>query len=218
MPLGPTDDSAGAVSARSELSNQPSGGAGESRPVSPRGHSRRRATTGRPSQVDAVQVRTVHHVEVRDVVRLGFSASVVAVAVALVAAAALWIAAAASGTVDDVESFVTDLGFGDCEVLPGSSGTAGSDGVDEAPTALDVGDGDCPAGQRLVGGFELRPAPVALTLLVGGAVVVALGTAAAALAALVGNTLAELVGGVRVTVSGRAGDRPPRSPGSEPAD
>ena len=141
-----------------------------------------------------------------------------------VASAVLWSAARSAGVVDDAESFITSLGFGNCEdiagedtsdtpvtsttidgsqpQLGGSSTTvpAAVEEPDDQRSTIPDEDGECAEGQRLVGGFEFEDGRIFQSFALGGLVLVLSGAAFSVLMALLFNLISDLTGGVRVTV------------------
>ena len=148
-----------------------------------------------------------------------------------VASAVLWNAARSAGAIDDVESFITSLGFGNCEdiegedtadppitsttidgsqpQLGGSSTTVPvvEDPEEERSTIPDE-DGKCAEGQRLVGGFKFEDERIFQSFALGGVVLVLSGAAASVVLALLFNLISDLTGGVRVTVLEEEPTRP----------
>lgn len=141
-----------------------------------------------------------------------------------VSSVVLWGVARSAGAIDDVESFITSLGFGNCEDLIADSSTEptttpstvdgtgeqvlGGDAtsttapaeVQEATSTLPDEDGDCAEGQRLVGGFKFEDQQIFRAFALGGLVLVLAGAATSVVMALLFNLISDLTGGVRVTV------------------
>jgi len=158
-----------------------------------------------------------------------------------VASGLLWSAARASGTLDNVESFITSVGgFGNCEPIDGAQPVPtttpttappagevdqldpdrGSTSVPEPVTeddVVDLGDEeDCRAGERLVGDFKFEDGRIFQAFVFGGVVLVLAGAGASVVLVLLFNLMSDLTGGVQVTViedEPRA-RRVPREPGS----
>jgi hypothetical protein len=96
--------------------------------------------------------RTVRHIEPWSVLKLALLFHAAIFAILCVASALLWTAARASGTLDNVESFITSVGgFGNCEPIAGfepdpptssSTSTIATDEVDQlgGGTATDADD------------------------------------------------------------------------------
>jgi hypothetical protein len=124
-----------------------------------------------------------------------------------VASALLWGGARASGTLDDVEHFITTLGVGNCKGEPTTT---------ESPTttapAEEPDDGDCPAGQHLEGAFKFEDLRVFEVFAFGGVVSVLASTGAMVVVALLFNLMSDLAGGVQVWV---LEDEPRQRRGSE---
>ena len=119
-----------------------------------------------------------------------------------------------------MESFITSLGFGNCEDIAATrphtpttptrstapaAGRAGSTSttVPRRPrTSVDVPDedGECAEGQRLVGGFKFEDQQIFRSFALGGVVLVLAGAATSVVLALLFNLISDLTGGVRVTV------------------
>lgn len=151
-----------------------------------------------------------------------------------VASTVLWTAARSAGTVDQVEDFITSLGFGNCEdvdgedtepttttvagqapAVTGSTTVAPSQAV---PDDDDTDGDDCPAGQVLVGEFQFEDGRILQAVLLGGLVLVVAGAAFNVVLAVLFNLISDLTGGVRVTVleeepTPRTGSPTPRGTG-----
>ena len=169
--------------------------------------------------------RIVRHIEPWSVLKISVLFFLSIFLIICVASAVLWNAARSAGAVDDVESFITSLGFGNCEDIDGDTSTtpettpstvdgaaqpldgAAAEGgvtttippVDE-PSTLPDEDGKCAEGQRLVGGFEFEDGRIFQAFALGGVVLVLAGAAASVVMALLFNLISDLTGGVRVTV------------------
>jgi hypothetical protein len=168
--------------------------------------------------------RIVRHVEPWSVLKLSVLFFLSIFLIICVASAVLWNAARSAGAVDDVESFITSLGFGNCEDIAGDSSTtpattpstvdgAGEQVVGGGATSTTVPaeaqeetstlpdeDGDCAEGQRLVGGFKFEDQQIFRAFALGGVVLVLAGAATSVVLALLFNLISDLTGGVRVTV------------------
>jgi hypothetical protein len=194
-----------------------------------RGREGKGAEPGRSSKpkgrVRARKVRRiVRHIEPWSVLKISVLFFLSLFVILCVASALLWSAARSAGTIDSVESFITSLGFGNCEDIEGAEGPG-----DPAPppaepefgevdqldpeTAPEVTlpdpddtstlpdeDGDCAEGQELVGGFEFEDQRIFQAFLLGGIVLVLAGSAGAVVMTLLFNLISDLTGGVRVTV------------------
>ncbi len=177
----------------------------------------------RPQRVRHRKVRRiVRHIEPWSVLKISvlFFASIFLII--CVASAVLWNVARSAGAIDDVESFVTSLGFGNCEDIEGDTATTPEttttiDGSQPqlggssttASTVAEVGDerssipdedGECAEGQRLVGGFKFEDQRIFQSFALFGFVLVLSGAATSVVLALLFNLISDLTGGVRVTV------------------
>lgn len=177
--------------------------------------------------------RIVRHIEPWSVLKLSVLFFLSIFLIICVASAVLWNAARSAGAVDDVESFITSLGFGNCEDIEGDAATTPEvtpttiDGAGEqvsgglaTSTTLEVvppedetnlpdEDGDCAEGQRLVGGFEFEDQQIFRAFALGGVVLVLAGAAGSVVLALLFNLISDLTGGLRVTVLEEEPARPP---------
>jgi hypothetical protein len=178
----------------------------------------------RPPKVRARKVhRIVRHIEPWSVLKVSVLFFLSIFLIICVASAVLWSAARGAGVIDDVESFVTSLGFGNCEDIEGqdasdtpvtSSTIDGSqpqiggssttvpvaEELPEERSTIPDEDGECAEGQRLVGGFEFEDERIFQSFALGGIVLVLSGAAASVVLALLFNLISDLTGGVRVTV------------------
>jgi hypothetical protein len=179
----------------------------------------------RKAKVRARKVRRiVRHIEPWSVLKLSVLFFLSIFLIICVASAVLWNAARSAGAVDDVESFITSLGFGNCEDIAGDAATTpettpstidgtgeqvvgGADPsttvpaeVQDETSTLPDEDGDCAEGQRLVGGFKFEDQQIFRAFALGGVVLVLAGAAASVVLALLFNLISDLTGGVRVTV------------------
>ncbi len=170
--------------------------------------------------------RVVRHIEPWSVLKISVLFFLSIFLIICVASAVLWNAARSAGAIDDVESFITSLGFGNCEDIDGAD-TATTpdttpstvDGEDPQVGGGDAGtpttlaeapeddrstipdeDGECAEGQRLVGGFKFEDTRIFQSFLLFGVVLVLTGAAASVVMALLFNLISDLTGGVRVTV------------------
>ena len=178
--------------------------------------------------------RIVRHIEPWSVLKISVLFFLSVFLIICVASALLWNTARSAGAIDDVEGFITSLGFGNCEDVEGTepepeSTTASTvDGTAEqlapgatAPTETTVAvepeeestlpdeDGECREGQVLVGGFKFEDERIFQSFALGGVVLVLAGSAATVVMALLFNLISDLTGGVRVTV---LEEDPPRRP------
>jgi hypothetical protein len=188
----------------------------------------------RPPKVRARKVRrVVRHIEPWSVLKISVLFFLSLFLIICVASAVLWNTARSAGAIDDVESFITSLGFGNCEdiaVDPATTGSTTPSTIDGAADQLGAGDptdttvaaedpieesstlpdedGKCREGQRLVGGFRFEDERIFQAFGLGGVVLVLFGSAAFVVMALLFNLISDLTGGVRVTVLEE--DPPPR--------
>jgi hypothetical protein len=168
--------------------------------------------------------RTLRHVDPWSVLKLSLLFNAALFLIVCVASALLWGGARASGTLDNLESFITSFGFGNCEGDPNATvssttttTTAATDAGDqfgngastttepEAPTATlaertSGDDDDCPPGEHLVGGFRFEDIRVFEVFAFGGVVMVLASTGATVVMALLFNLMSDLTGGVQVWV------------------
>jgi len=180
------------------------------------------APTGR---VRARKVRRiVRHIEPWSVLKISLLFYAALFLIICVASALLWGAARSSGTVENVESFITSVGgFGNCEpidgatpittttTLPGAAPTTPVDQIDPGGTDVPVteptgavpdpgDDEDCREGEELVGEFKFEDGRIFQAFALGGIVLVLAGSAAMVVLVLLFNLMSDLTGGVRVTV------------------
>jgi len=176
--------------------------------------------------------RIVRHIEPWSVLKISVLFFTSIFLIICVASAVLWNAARSAGVIDDVESFVTSLGFGNCENIDGADPssdatsstipdeaqqvggssttvTVAEEPVDDRSTIPDS-DGECAEGQRLVGGFKFEDARIFESFALGGIVLVLSGAAASVVLVLLFNLISDLTGGVRVTVLEEEPTRPRR--------
>jgi hypothetical protein len=161
-----------------------------------------------------------------------------------VASALLWSGARASGSLDNLESFITSVGgFGNCEPIPGAASapsstiptpTTGVGGEDESqfdpsdattsePAVTDDtraesidDDEDCRTGERLVGEFRFEDARIFQAFAFGGVVLVLAGAGGTVVLVLLFNLMSDLTGGVRVTVLEEEGTPRAGAPSGSP--
>ena len=168
--------------------------------------------------------RVVRHIDPWSVLKISVLFFTSIFLIICVASAVLWNAGRSAGVIDDVESFITSLGFGNCEDIEGdeaaeppvTESTVAGDGSqlgggtsttvpvaedaeDERSTIPDE-DGKCGEGQRLVGGFKFEDERIFQSFALGGIVLVLSGAAFSVVLALLFNLISDLTGGVRVTV------------------
>lgn len=169
--------------------------------------------------------RTVRHIDPWSVLKLSLLFHAALFLILCVASALLWSGARASGSLDNLESFITSVGgFGNCEPIPGaasattttSTTVAADDDVDQfdpsqgttsepeqpdetLPASVDD-DEDCAAGDRLVGAFKFEDARIFQAFAFGGVVLVLAGTGGTVVLVLLFNLMSDLTGGVQVWV------------------
>jgi hypothetical protein len=174
--------------------------------------------------------RTIRHVEPWSVLKIALLFHAALFLIICVASALLWTAARASGTLDNVESFITSVGgFGNCEPIDGASRsttttttTAPADAevdqldpdrqttvaededalLEEEPDDEIVPDEDedCGEGSELVGEFRFEDGRIFQAFAFGGVVLVLAGTGATVVLVLLFNLMSDLTGGVQMTV------------------
>jgi hypothetical protein len=219
-----TDDTAPAAATTTAAVAAPSTPTTEATPTSK--PDTPKSPSPKPGRVRARKVRrVVRHIEPWSVLKISLLFYAALFLIICVASVLLWGVARASGTVDNVESFITSVGgFGNCEpingeapvtstTLPGAESTAPVDQLDPtgASTTLpeDLGsaaapapgeDEDCRAGEELVGEFKFEDARIFQAFALGGIVLVLAGSAANVVLVLLFNLMSDLTGGVRVTV------------------
>lgn len=204
----------------------PNGGPGAAAATKGAGKGSRGRSGPSTKRVRARKVRRiVRHIEPWSVLKISVLFYAALFLIICVASALLWGAARSSGTVDNVESFITSVGgFGNCEPIDGeepdsattttvpTDSTAPVDQIDptgEEPAteatgvepAEDPGDDeDCREGEELVGEFKFEDQRIFQAFALGGIVLVLAGTAANVVMVLLFNLMSDLTGGVRVTV------------------
>lgn len=186
--------------------------------------------------------RIVRHVEPWSVLKISVLFFLSLFLIICVASAVLWNVARSAGAVDDVESFITSLGFGNCEDIEGdvattpettpstidgaadqfgggatSSTTVPAADVPEEGSTVPDEDGKCAEGQRLVGGFKFEDQRIFEAFALGGVVLVLAGAASSVVMALLFNLISDLTGGVRVTVLEEEPAPPARPASGSPA-
>lgn len=184
---------------------------------------RQRGGQPRRMRVRRVQ-RVVRHVDPWSVLKLAIMFFGALFLIVGVAAVLLWGAARSSGTIENVESFITSVGgFGNCEPIDGAEGSTTTttapqntsttlpvDQIDPAapeetlpPEELDPQpdeDEDCPAGEELVGDFKFEDGRIFQAFALAGVVLVLAGSAGAVVLVLLFNLMSDLTGGLRMTV------------------
>ncbi|HEX4866212.1 MAG TPA: DUF3566 domain-containing protein [Acidimicrobiales bacterium] len=184
-----------------------------------------RAAEKRRGKVRARKVRRiVRHIEPWSVLKISVLFFAVLFGIICVASAVLWAGARSTGTVDDIESFITDVGgFGTCEPIDGAATDTSTtttvpvdpnapvDQFDPTGTETTVAPGavvapppddgeECREGEKLVGEFKFEDGRIFQAFLLGGIVLVLAGAATAVVLVLLFNLISDLTGGVRVTV------------------
>lgn len=172
----------------------------------------RLAGRGGKGKVRARKVqRIVRHIEPWSVLKVSLLFFLALFLIICVASAVLWSGARSSGSVENVEDFVTEVGgFGNCPTtttvppttsIPPDPATS-STTVPVTVTTLDEleqNKGGC-SDDELVGGFKFEDERIFEAFGLGGAVLVLAGSAGAVVMALLFNLISDLTGGVRVTV------------------
>lgn len=170
--------------------------------------------------------RIVRHVDPWSVLKMSLLFFFSLFLIICVASALLWSTARSAGAIADVESFITSLGFGNCEdidpdgpaastttssTIDGTADQLGAGGTEASTTVppTDVEDessnlpddsGKCREGQRLVGGFKFEDERIFQAFALGGVVLVLAGATTSVVMVLLFNLISDLLGGVRVTV------------------
>lgn len=201
---------------------------------------RRRQASERP----VVRARRVHRIVRRvdpwSVLKISLLFYLAVFLIVVVAGFVLWNGARSAGTIDDVEDFVSSLGFGNCELVddaaPATTTTVAPGGQVPPPTstpttvaeAVSAGvpqpDTDAPPGEecgtdgryRYTGEFRLEDGRVLSATLLGGLVLVVAGAAFNVVLVVLFNLISDLLGGIRVTVLEEEPPAPtgsPRPPG-----
>jgi hypothetical protein len=120
--------------------------------------------------------------------------------IVLVAGTLLYNVGRSSGTIDQVESFVTRLGaYGEC--TPKAELPKGTEFEE---------DDDCGEGEVLVGGFKLDDGTLFRAAAIGVGILVVAGSIGAVLLTVLVNLLNEMTGGLRHTVIREPVGRPKR--------
>lgn len=108
----------------------------------------------------------------------------------LVSSVLLWSFARGTGTVEDIESFVTQLfTYGDCVA------------EDELELGQDFRESDqCPTGRVMVGSFEINDGALFRSIVLGGILFVVVATVGTVFMVLLFNLLSDVTGGVRYSI------------------
>lgn len=188
--------------------------------------------------------RTVRHVDPWSVLRISLLFHAALFLIICVASALLWTGARASGTLDNLESFITSVGgFGNCEPIEGATTTTTTtttlpddevdqldpnratttapedveDLVEEPESVVPDDDEDCGEGRELVGEFRFEDGRIFQAFAFGGVVLVLAGTGATVVLVLLFNLMSDLTGGIQVVVIEQDGRRRKQAaPGSPP--
>lgn len=213
-------------------------------PAAAAGSGERRPAKDRKGRVRARKVRRiVRHIEPWSVLKISLLFYAALFVIIAVASTLLWNAARDSGTVEDIESFITEVGgFGTCEPIEGEGGatatttttptgdTAPPDQFDPTGTETTVAPGevpvdpeaeldddeDCREGEVLVGEFKFEDGKIFQAFILGGIVLVLAGSAMNVVMVLLFNLMSDLTGGVRVTVLEEDAGRPAGSGSQRP--
>jgi hypothetical protein len=187
--------------------------------------------------------RIVRHIEPWSVLKISLLFYAAVFVIIAVASTLLWNAARSAGAIEDVESFITEVGgFGTCEPIDGEGGTAATtttlppddttppDQFDPTGTETTVAPGevptdpeaeldddqDCREGEVLVGEFRFEDNKIFQAFVLGGIVLVLAGSAMNVVMVLLFNLMSDLTGGVRVTVLEEDAGRPTPSGSQRP--
>ena len=187
----------------------------------------------RPPKVRARKVhRIVRHIEPWSVLKISVLFFPSIFLIICVASAVLWNAARSAGAIDDVESFVTSLGFGNCEDIDGedtsttptsaprggdpqvSGGSSTTVPAEETPRTSarpsPTKMGSAPRASAWSAGSSSRTPRIFESFALGGIVLVLTGASASVVLVLLFNLISDLTGGVRVTVLEEEPTRPRR--------
>jgi len=193
----------------------------------------------RKGRVRARKVRRiVRHIEPWSVLKISLLFYAALFVIISVASTLLWNAARGAGTVEDIESFITEVGgFGTCEPIDGEADSTATtttaptgettppDQFDPTGTETTVAPGevpvdpeaeldddeDCREGEELVGEFQFEDGKIFQAFILGGIVLVLAGSAMNVVMVLLFNLMSDLTGGVRVTVLEEDAARPAKS-------
>jgi hypothetical protein len=162
---------------------------------------RRRRTRTRARKVH----RVVRHLEPWSVLKLSLVFYLCLFVIVLVASVVLWSIGRSTGVVDSTEDFITELGFGNCEVRA------------DLPRGTEFRlDDDCPEGSVLVGGFTFEDRTLLQVAAVTGLILVLVGAAANVVLTVLFNLMSTLTGGVRLTVLEEQPSAPPADARASP--
>jgi hypothetical protein len=188
-PTAPTTAGSASSNGGDPTVTMPSNGAGR------RLHGRAaRSTKAKPGRRRARKVqRIVRRIEPWSVLKISLLFYFCLFLILLVAGTLLWTVGRSAGVIDDVEGFISDVGFGECERLsdlpPGREFVRDTD-------CLDMGDDYVRTG----GQFEFEDRTLLSSIAVGGLILVIAGSAANVLLAVLFNLISDLTGGIRMTV------------------
>jgi len=196
----------------------------------------RSGPAGKKGRVRARKVRRiVRHIEPWSVLKISLLFYAALFVIISIASTLLWSAARSAGTVEDIESFITEVGgFGTCEPIDGEAGSTATtttaptgettppDQFDPTGTETTVAPGevpvdpeadldddeDCREGEELVGEFQFEDGKIFQAFILGGIVLVLAGSAMNVVMVLLFNLMSDLTGGVRVTVLEEDAARP----------
>lgn len=132
----------------------------------------------------------IRHISPRSVLKIAAIFYTCVALVFLVAGMLLWSFTSSTGTMDDLESFVTQLfTYGDC--VP----------EDELELGEEFRESDdCPPGRVMVGSFEIDGGAVLRAGLAGTVLFVVMATFGTVFMVLLFNILSDITGGIRYTV------------------
>lgn len=236
----PTTSATAPVPSRTAASSPPTIGADPSGG----GPGERGPARERKGRVRARKVRRiVRHIEPWSVLKISLLFYAALFVIISVASTVLWNAARSAGTVEDIESFITEVGgFGTCEPIDGEGEGAATtttlppedttppDQFDPTGTETTVAPGevpvdpeaeldddqDCREGEELVGEFKFEDGKIFQAFILGGIVLVLAGAAMNVVLVLLFNLMSDLTGGVRVTVLEEDAGRPAGSGSQRP--
>ena len=179
----------------------------------PRGRAAAASTRGK-GRIRARKVhRIVRHIEPWSVLKISVLFFLAVFMIICVASAVLWNGARSSGSIENVEDFITEVGgFGNCPEVPPTTTTTtvppdpAVSTTTTAPTTtttidpLEDDDEDCPGGAALEGSFKFEDDKIFQAFALGGIVLVLAGSASTVVMALLFNLISDLTGGMRITV------------------
>lgn len=159
-------------------------------PRARRAGSRSRRAQRQPVRDGRLVKERIRHISPRSVLKISVIFYTCVALVFLVAGLLLWSFAGSTGTVDDTESFITQLfTYGDC--VP----------EDQLELGQEFRESDqCPEGRVMVGGFELDGGAVLRAGLTGSFLFVVAATSGTLFMVVLFNILSDVTGGIRYTV------------------